>query len=174
MRRQCAIARERGGGGHARGAPGELEREIHRGEEAARIRVARLRRVGREIERGAVVDRRADERQPERHVDALAEARGLEHGQALVVVHRDDRVEAARDPGHEHRVGGQRAGHVVARGAQRGDRRRDHVDLLAAEVPALAGVRVEPADGDARRGEREPGGELGGDDRERRVDGLRA
>ena len=54
-------------------------------------------------------------------------------------------------PGTNTVSAGKRTGHVVAGGAQRGDRRRDDVDLLAAEVPALAGVRVQAADGDARR-----------------------
>ena len=34
--------------------------------------------------------------------------------------------------------------------AARSDRRRDRFDLLAAEMAAFAGVRIEPADGDAR------------------------
>ena len=88
----------------------ELDREIDGRDEASDIGRRARARVDGEIERGAVVDRRADERQAERHVDAVAEARGFQHRQALVVVHRDDRVEALRDVGHEHRVGGKRAG----------------------------------------------------------------
>ena len=49
-------------------------------------------------------------------------------------------------------------------GTRRGDRGRDDVDLLAPQVPALAGVGIEPADGDARRRDRELRGELGADD----------
>ena len=108
--------------------------------------------VAREVERGAVIDRRARKRQAERHVDAVAEARRLEHRQSLVVIHRDDRVVAARVLGDEHRVGGQRAGDASNRCRARvGDRRRDDVDLLAPEMAALAGVRIEAAHGDARR-----------------------
>jgi len=51
-------------------APGQLDRELHRGEQAAGIHVARLGRVGGEVERRAVIDRRANERQPERAASA--------------------------------------------------------------------------------------------------------
>ena len=59
-------------------------------------------------------------------------------------------------------------------GARVGDRRRDDVDLLAAEVAAFAGVRIEPAHGDARRGDAELSRELGVDDRERLAHARRA
>ena len=57
---------------------------VERGDHAARIRAARAG----QIQRGAVIDRRADDRQPERDIDALAERRVLQHGQALIVEHR--------------------------------------------------------------------------------------
>ena len=43
----------------------------------------------RRVERRAVIDRGAHDRQAERDVDGVAEARVLEHRQALVVVHRE-------------------------------------------------------------------------------------
>ena len=49
----------------------------------------------------------------------------------------------------------QRAARLDARRAQRGDRRRDDLDLLAAERAAFAGMRVEPGDRDDRRGDAE-------------------
>ena len=110
-------------------------------------RSPRASAIGGEVERRAVVDRRARERQAERHVDAVAEARRLEHRQALVVVHRDDRVVVARVLRHEHGVGRQRPVRTsrCRRARDLGDGRRDHVDLLAPEVAALARVRIEAA-----------------------------
>ena len=120
-----------------------------------------------------MIDRRADERQAERHVDAAAEARGLQHRQALVVVHRDDGIVAARDVRNEHRVGGQRAATSRPARAHACDRRRDDVDLLAAEVAAFAGVRIETAHRDARRGDAESARQLARDDGERLGDAAR-
>src|SRR4029450_13626531 len=54
-----------------------------------------------------------------------------------------------------------RRGARRARRPHRGDRRSDRVDLLATEVSALAGMRIQPADRDLRRGDREFHGELG-------------
>ena len=122
-----------------------------------------------EVERSPVVDRRADERQAERHVDAAAERRRLERGQPLVVIHGDDRVVSARDVGDEDRVRRDGPRDVDTGGPRRVDGGRDDLDLLPAEMSALAGVRVEPAHGDARRGDREVAGERCRDDR----DGLR-
>ena len=54
----------------------------------------------------------------------------------------------------EQRVGRQRADELRARAAQPREHRLDHLDLLAAEVAAFAGVRVEAAHQDARRRDR--------------------
>ena len=96
----------------------------------------------------------------------------LSDRQSLIVVHGDDRVVALRELGHEHRVGRHRACHVVPRGARGGDGRGDDVDFLPPQVPALAGVRVEAADRDARGRQRELRAKLGADDGERRFDRL--
>ena len=48
----------------------ERDRELDRRDEAAGVGGLRPRGVDREVERGAVIDRRANERQAERHVDA--------------------------------------------------------------------------------------------------------
>ena len=54
--------------------------------------------------------------------------------------------------GVKHRVGGQRAESIDPFGAQGLDRRRDDRDLLAPHRAALAGVRVEASDSEARAG----------------------
>ena len=119
--------------------------EPDRLEQAARIGAA----GAGEVERRAVVDRGAVEWQSKRHVDRVAEARVLDHRQALVVVHREHRVGALERGGRECRVRRQRAGDSDAACREGLDRRPDHVDLLAAEVAAFPGVRVEAAYEDA-------------------------
>ena len=108
----------------------------------------------RAVERRAVIDRHAQERQPHRDVDAR-EARPflgrlvvLEtecfHGDvALVVIHRDDDIKLTAAGAGEERVGGQGTGHVEAFGARGLDRGDDLAALLVAEESVLAGVRVE-------------------------------
>jgi hypothetical protein len=98
----------------------------------------------------------------------------------VVVGHGDDDVELARVAGrvacaHEHRVGRERPARIDPFGARRLHRRRDDEQLLVAEQAALAGVRIEPGDGDARLARREPARCGGGDpDRlEDRVEGDR-
>ena len=58
--------------------------------------------------------------------------------------------------GHEQRVGGNRAARVDALAHASRDRRRDHVDVLAAEVARLRRVRIEAGDQDARPRDAEP------------------
>src|SRR6266571_7321939 len=61
--------------------------------------------LARDVERGPVVDAGAHEREPQRHVDALVEARQLDRDVALVVVHGDHEVELAARRPPEERVG---------------------------------------------------------------------
>ena len=63
---------------------------VDRGDQARRIGAARAG----DFQRGAVVDRDARVGQAERDVHRLLEAGVLEHRQALVVVHRQHRIEA--------------------------------------------------------------------------------
>ena len=72
----------------------------------------------------------------------------------------------------EHRVGGERPSGVDAGLAQRGDRRRDDVDVLAAEPAGFAGVRVEPGNDDDRSGDREIAAQRGIDNTPRMDDYL--
>ena len=64
---------------------------------------------------------------------------------ALVVQHDDEGVDA---PHVKHRIGAERAGRLDAARGHRVDRRFDDLDLLASEQSALAGMRIEAADGD--------------------------
>jgi hypothetical protein len=97
-----------------------------------------------------MIDGGAHDRQTERHVDRVAESRVLEHGQPLVVVHREHDIVVRQMARHEHRIRGQRAVHEHPRAARALDRGRDDVGVFAAEMAAFPGVRVEPARGDAR------------------------
>src|ERR1043165_2464539 len=68
----------------------ELDGKVERLDQAAGIGAA----AAGKIERRAVVDRGAHERQPEGGVDAATEARVLQHRQPLVVIHRERAVGA--------------------------------------------------------------------------------
>ncbi len=107
---------------------------------------------------GGAVRGRADRKREAAHQrDAAIETHQLHRDLALVVIHRHDRVEVAASRAHEHRVGRERARRrATPSRARRFDGRRDDVDLLAAEVAAVAGVRIEPGDRDARRCEVRP------------------
>jgi len=89
---------DRGAGG------GELDGERDGLEQAAGIGAA----APRDVERRAVIDRRAHDRQSQGYIDRVAEARALDHRQTLVVVHRQHGVELAESRGHEGCVRGYR------------------------------------------------------------------
>jgi hypothetical protein len=98
-----------------------------------------------------VVGRGADDRQAERHVDALVEMERLERHQRLVVIEAERGVVAAR--GRARGTSCRRECGPVTSClllAQPLDRRDDDVDLLAAERAALAGMGVEPGDREPR------------------------
>ena len=107
-----------------------------------------------DIERGAVVGRSADKRQPQRHVYRAVEIERLDRDQRLIVVHAQRRVVSAARGGVKHRVGGERPSGIDACRAQFGYRRRDDLDVLASEPAGLPGMRIEPGDRDNRRSNR--------------------
>src|ERR687889_382663 len=67
----------------------EARGQDYRGDHARMLRDA----AARDVEGRAVVDRRAYERDPQRHVDRLAEREALDRDHRLVMVARNDRVE---------------------------------------------------------------------------------
>ena len=119
-----------------------------------------------QIERRAVVDRGAHDRQAERDVDGVLEAGVLEHRQALVVVHREHRIVVGRAAAG--RTPCRRAAGRVAsmpRARSRSIAGAMTLDLLVAEVAALAGVRIQAAHGDARRADAPPLAQVAVEDR---------
>src|SRR5882762_529902 len=124
----------------------ELDRKLGRLDQAARVGLA----GPGELERGAVVDRGADERQAEGHVHAASEARVFEHRETLVVVHGERAIGGAQPLRHEQRVRGNRTPRRDPRGRGGGNGRRDDLDVLASEMARLPAVRVEPGDENSR------------------------
>src|SRR3954451_25155461 len=118
-----------------------------------------------DVEGRAVVDRGAHDGQPQRDADALFETVDLDRDVALVVVHRYHRVELAPHRAHVDAVRRVRAEGRDTAGAGVGHRWLELLDLFAAHQPALAVVRVDAGDGDARPGHA-PAPEVfvGGDD----------
>ena len=77
--------------------------------------------------------------------------RVLEHRQPLVVVHGEHRSRRPSSGAGTNSVSaGSGPAGVDAGGLRFGDRRRDHVGVLVAEVAALAAVRIQAGDQDAR------------------------
>src|SRR2546430_17643963 len=99
-----------------------------------------------------MIDGGAHDRKPEGHVDAVAEARVLQHRKPLIVVHRDHAIEFARFGRNEDRIGWKRTGHGYALLTKRCQRGSNDLELLAAEISAFAGMRIEAAHRDARLG----------------------
>jgi hypothetical protein len=65
-----------------------------------------------QVQRRAVVNRGADDGQPEGDVDGAAEAQMLEHRQPLIVIHGQHRVDPRDLLGHEGGVRRQRSAQV--------------------------------------------------------------
>ena len=75
----------------------------------------------------------------------------LDRNQALVVVHRDHDIELARAGAHEDGIGRMRSTDIEPFGPRLLHRRCDLLDFLAAEQAALARMRIDAGDRDARR-----------------------
>jgi hypothetical protein len=135
------------GAGRLGTAAAELGGELQRSHEAARAGLA----CARQREGGPVIGRGAHERQAERDVDAAVEGQRLEGNQRLVVIHGDHGVIGGARLGVEQGVGRMRTRHGETLGGKLGDGGSDHVELLATDEAAFAGVRIEPRHGDAGR-----------------------
>ncbi len=109
-----------------------------------------------------MVDGRANDRKPQRNIDAGdgVPASGdwihLEAGQLcrnvpLVVVHGDDGVKATSACLHKDSVARQGAAGVDALFTCGGDGGTNLLLVFGAKQPAFAAVRIQPGDGDARR-----------------------
>ncbi|MGY4409415.1 hypothetical protein ACVWW4_001151 [Bradyrhizobium sp. LB7.1] len=95
--------------------------------------------------------RRADrERKAAEQRHAAIETHQLHRDLALVVIHRQHRIEGAALGAQEHGVGGKRSLHGDAIALAGCDDRRNNIDLLTAEIASVAGMRIEPGDRDAR------------------------
>ena len=102
-----------------------------------------------------MVDRGADDRQPDRDVHAFLDSVELDRDQPLIMILRHDDVEFAASSPHEDRIRRERAGNIHPRSLRLLDRRGDDLDFLAAEQAAFARMRVQPGDGNARLGDPE-------------------
>src|ERR1700730_9410120 len=151
-----------------------------RGKQARRDHTLRIGHAfAGDVERRAVIDRRPDDGQAERHVDRLPERHELDRNQPLIVIARHDHVEVAAAGAHEDGVARERTGHLDAARAARLDRRPDRRLLFMSEQTMLARVRVQaghrnprPRDAESRqlaRGEIDRRLERGGGQRPRDV-----
>src|SRR5205823_2433867 len=85
---------------------------------------------------------RADDWQPERDVDRLAEGNELDGYQSLVVIAGDDDVELAALGAHEHGIGRKRTADLDPACPARLDRGHDRVRLLASKQPVFGAVAI--------------------------------
>ena len=118
--------------------------------------VASIRLVGSatscagDVERGAVIDRGADDRKAERDVDRVTEREQLDGNQTLIVIAGDHRVELPLRGAHEHGVAGQRPLDLNAARARGLDGGTDHGALFLAEQPFLSRMRIQAGDRQTR------------------------
>jgi hypothetical protein len=91
----------------------------------------------RDVQRRAMIGRRAWERKPEGDVHRASERRDLDGRHADVVIRGNHRIELAAHRAHEDRVGGK-----GSRDSGRSCCRSKKLVVLVAESPTVAGVRV--------------------------------
>src|SRR3954471_2835646 len=125
----------------------ELDGKLDRLDQAAGVGPA----LAGDVERRAVVDGSAHERQAKCDVHPATEARILEHRQPLVVVHGEHAIRAAQAFRHEQRVRRDGPGRGDAGRYRLLDRGPDYVEIFGTEVPGFAAVRIQPGHKDARR-----------------------
>ena len=126
-------------------AVGKTRRKPDGGDKARRIGAA----GAGDIERRAVIRRRAHERQAKRDIDGVVEGERLDRDQGLIVVHAKSCVVGARARRMKHGVRRQWAARIDAIGFQARHRGRDHVASSIAHGAILAGMWIEPRNGEA-------------------------
>jgi hypothetical protein len=99
-----------------------------------------------------VIDARPQDGQSQGDVHRVAEAHMLDYRQALIVIHRDDHIGGPQKVGSKRRIRRHRPLNVQTLRPQFLNDGLDHLDLLAAQMPGLAGVRIESEYGDSRCG----------------------
>src|ERR1051326_5707053 len=139
----CVAMTSPSGGSGSAAAIGQLRGESDGRKHAARIGLA----LSGNVQRGAVVGRGADDRQPQRNVHAFPESQCLHRDQRLVVIHAESGIVAGARTGMEHRVGGKRSKHVCASAAQRLHGRRNDLAFFAPKFTLFSSVGIETRDG---------------------------
>src|SRR5262245_16857332 len=109
-----------------------------------------------DVERRPVIDRGADDRQPERDIDPTFEIEQLHRNVSLVMIHTDHRIVAAFERLHKNGVRRKWPVHVNPGLSELGDGWENLFLVFNAERSALTSVRIESGHGDAARGP-EPG-----------------
>src|SRR5690606_37193033 len=101
-----------------------------------------------DVERGAVIDRHAHDRQADRDVDAVVAVDRLERGMALIVIAGNHEFPFAAHGLRKQGVRGNRARGENAGGIGFGHGRRQNLGVLRTENAVFAGVRIQTRNGD--------------------------
>ena len=131
---------------------------------ASRSAATRLVAIGGagagDVEGGAVIGRGAHERKAERDIDGVIESKRLDRDQRLVVIHAQGGIVGRARPFVEQRIGRQRTPGIDAVGNEPRNGRGNDGAVLLAERAVLAGVGVEPGDGEPRARNAKPHGKI--------------
>ena len=104
------------------------------------------------IEGRPVVNRGSNDWQSQRDINGMSKPTVFEHGQALIVIHGDNSIDALQRLSGKSRVGGQWALNKMAAALEIFDNGRNDVNFLPTEITGLASMRVQTTDADARLG----------------------
>src|SRR5450830_1603704 len=108
-----------------------------------------------EVERRAVIDRGAYQRQAQGDIDAAPEGGVFQYGQALVMVHGQHAIGIGQVFLLEQGIGRIRSARIDAARLGCGYRWGNYVDFFAPQITTFARMRVEAGDQDARCGNAE-------------------
>ena len=99
-----------------------------------------------------MIDRGADDGQPDAHVDSAIEGEQLHWDVALVVIHGDNNIEFAFDGAQKNRVAWQWVRNIIATRPCIGDSRYNFPRLFITKQAAFAGMRIKASHGNTRLG----------------------